>query len=208
MFRRKIDGVTTLVTRVSHGESEIGPNLATAMAHQCALRLAEFERLVDCALSSDEWDAIVRERCASGRNPFLCLRPRHRPRGRGPARRFVPAASPLVVPARAALVALGPPVPARASPVPVGPARRLRPLRPPAPALAVRPCAAVLSPFARSPLAFSTNVVSRDIADRCLGDVNPPLNACRVAWTFPIGMRLFVGSMQRWVSRPAALHGR
>lgn len=71
MFRRRVDGVTTLVTRVSHGATDIGANLATAMAHQCALQLAEFQKLVDCTLSADEWDAIVRERCASGRNPLL-----------------------------------------------------------------------------------------------------------------------------------------
>lgn len=71
MFRKTVDGVTTLVTRVSHSSSTIGDGLAKLMAAQCALQLSEFWRLVDCPLSEVEWDRLVRQRCSGGRNPFL-----------------------------------------------------------------------------------------------------------------------------------------
>lgn len=41
------------------------------MANQCCLQLREFWNLVDCPLSEEEWDALVADRCADGRNPFL-----------------------------------------------------------------------------------------------------------------------------------------
>lgn len=71
MYRKTIDGVTQLVTRVSHGSTEIGDTLAKLMANQLCLQLKEFWRLVDCPLSEGEWDAIVKQRCPDGRNPFL-----------------------------------------------------------------------------------------------------------------------------------------
>jgi hypothetical protein len=63
--------VTTLVTRISHSGSTIDAGLGKLMANQCCLQLREFWRLVDCDLTTEDWDALVRQRCASGRNPFL-----------------------------------------------------------------------------------------------------------------------------------------
>jgi len=72
MYRKTIDGVTQLVTRISHGSGgEINDHLAGLMGKQLCLQLAEFKRLVECPLSEEEWDIIVRERCPDGRNPFL-----------------------------------------------------------------------------------------------------------------------------------------
>lgn len=71
MYRRRIEGVMTLVTRISFSGSEIGSENAHKMANQCALHLAEFIRLIDCTLSGDEWEDLIRERCMGGRNPFL-----------------------------------------------------------------------------------------------------------------------------------------
>lgn len=71
MFRKTIKGVTHLVTRVSHGAREIDDGLGKLMANQCCLQLREFWSLVDCPLSEEEWDALVVDRCADGRNPFL-----------------------------------------------------------------------------------------------------------------------------------------
>lgn len=71
MYRRKVDGVMMLVTRISHGSHEIGRENAHKMANQCALMLDEFVRLIDCTLTKDEWEELIRERCADGRNPFI-----------------------------------------------------------------------------------------------------------------------------------------
>lgn len=73
MYRKSIDGVTHLVTRISHGGSkDINDSLGKLMANQCCLQLREFWQLVDCAMTEAAWDEVVRERCAaSGRNPFL-----------------------------------------------------------------------------------------------------------------------------------------
>jgi len=71
MFRKRVDGVTTLVTRISHSASEINDGLGKLMASQCCLQLREFWALVDCGLSEADWDAKVTERCVGGRNPFL-----------------------------------------------------------------------------------------------------------------------------------------
>ena len=71
MFRKTIEGVTHLVTRISHGAKQIDDNLGKRMANQCCLQLKEFWQLVDCPLSEEDWDAKVRERCADGRNPFI-----------------------------------------------------------------------------------------------------------------------------------------
>lgn len=71
MLRMSVDGVTHLVTRISHGSREIDNYLGSLMAKQCCLRLAEFWELVDCPMSAERWEALVRERCPDGRNPFL-----------------------------------------------------------------------------------------------------------------------------------------
>jgi hypothetical protein len=71
MYRKKVAGATMLVTRISHGANEINDGLAKLMANQCCLQLREFWNLIDCTLSAETWDDIVRERCRGGRNPFL-----------------------------------------------------------------------------------------------------------------------------------------
>jgi hypothetical protein len=71
MFRKELNGVTTLVTKTSHSGGEIGDSLAKRMANQCCLQLREFKDLVDCSLSEAGWDALVAQRCAGGQNPFL-----------------------------------------------------------------------------------------------------------------------------------------
>jgi hypothetical protein len=71
MYRKTLDGVTHLVTRISHSGKEIDNHLGKLMASQLCLQLAEFWRLVDCPMSEDEWDQLIRDRCAQGRNPFL-----------------------------------------------------------------------------------------------------------------------------------------
>jgi hypothetical protein len=71
MFTKTLDGTVSLITRMSHNGQEISRDLATRMARQCALNTAEFWRLVDCPLTKEEWDGIIRERCADGRNPFI-----------------------------------------------------------------------------------------------------------------------------------------
>ena len=71
MFRKTLEGVTHLVTRISHDESVIDDYLGHLMANQLCLQLREFWKLVDCPLTEAEWDNLVRQRCAGGRNPFL-----------------------------------------------------------------------------------------------------------------------------------------
>lgn len=71
MYRKTVEGVTTLVTRISHGGDAIGDGLGKLMANQCALQLAEFWTLVDCSLSEDGWNDLIRQRCVGGRNPFM-----------------------------------------------------------------------------------------------------------------------------------------
>jgi hypothetical protein len=71
MFRKTIEGVTTLVTRISHSATSIDDGLGKLMANQCCLQLREFWDLVDCPLTEKDWNDKVRERCAGGRNPFM-----------------------------------------------------------------------------------------------------------------------------------------
>jgi hypothetical protein len=71
MLKKEVDGITTLITRTSRDDREINDTLATLMARQCCLQLREFWQLVDCPLSQEDWDRLVRERCANGRNPFI-----------------------------------------------------------------------------------------------------------------------------------------
>lgn len=72
MFRKDVDGVATLVTRLSWAgkKHQVPDHLASSMAAQACLQLAEFKRLVSCELTEGRWDALVRERCADGNNPF------------------------------------------------------------------------------------------------------------------------------------------
>jgi hypothetical protein len=70
MYRKTVQGVTTLITRISHGSDEISDPLAKLMAKQCCLQLREFWSLVDCSLSAEQWDQLVAERCIGG-NPFM-----------------------------------------------------------------------------------------------------------------------------------------
>jgi hypothetical protein len=51
MFRRELDGVTTLVTRISHNSKGIDDGLGGLMGNQLCLRLKEFWELVDCPLT-------------------------------------------------------------------------------------------------------------------------------------------------------------
>ena len=71
MFRKSVNGVTTLITRISHGSNEIDEGLGKLMANQCALQLKEFWALVDCTMTAEQWDALVAQRCPDGRNPFM-----------------------------------------------------------------------------------------------------------------------------------------
>ena len=71
MLRKKVEGVTTAVTRMSHNDQEIRGTLATLMAHQCFLHPAEFWDLIDCPLSEEAWEKLIKERCVDGRNPFI-----------------------------------------------------------------------------------------------------------------------------------------
>ena len=71
MFRKTLEGVTHLVTRISHGGDEIDDGLGHLMANQLCLQLREFWNLIDCPLTETDWDKLIRERCSGGRNPFL-----------------------------------------------------------------------------------------------------------------------------------------
>lgn len=71
MFHKRIEGVTHLVTRMSHGAREINDGLGKAMAAQCCLQLREFWDLVDCPMSQEAWDTRIREHCSGTRNPYL-----------------------------------------------------------------------------------------------------------------------------------------
>lgn len=71
MFRKSLEGVTHLVTRISHDAREIDDGLGHLMANQLCLQLREFWRLIDCSMAEEEWNNLVRQRCTEGRNPFL-----------------------------------------------------------------------------------------------------------------------------------------
>jgi hypothetical protein len=71
MLRKKVEGVTTLVTRMSHDDKEIRGDLVGLMARQCCLRPTEFWQLVDCPLSEKDWDELIKTRCVDGRNPYI-----------------------------------------------------------------------------------------------------------------------------------------
>ncbi len=71
MFHKELEGVTHLITRISHSAREINDGLAKAMAAQCCLQLREFWNLIDCSLSEEQWNTRIRERCRGDRNPYL-----------------------------------------------------------------------------------------------------------------------------------------
>jgi hypothetical protein len=71
MFRKQAGGVTTLVTRISHGAKDIDDGLGRLMGKQLCLNLGEFRELIDCTLTEEMWDELVADRCQDGRNPFL-----------------------------------------------------------------------------------------------------------------------------------------
>jgi hypothetical protein len=70
-FHKTIPGVYKLVTKISHGGGEIDDSNGSLMATQLCLHLREFWRLIDCSLSEQDWERIVRQRCANGHNPLL-----------------------------------------------------------------------------------------------------------------------------------------
>lgn len=74
MFRKQVGGVTTLVTRISHGVKDIDDGLGRLMGNQLCLNLREFWELIECPLTEERWDALVAERCQDGLNPFLVSR--------------------------------------------------------------------------------------------------------------------------------------
>jgi hypothetical protein len=71
MLRKKLEGVTTLVTRMSRDGADIRGDRAGLMASQCALYTSEFWQLVECPLSQEQWEELIKQRCADGRNPFI-----------------------------------------------------------------------------------------------------------------------------------------
>jgi hypothetical protein len=71
MYRKTVEGVTHLVTRISHNAHEINNDLGKRMASQLCLQLAEFWQLIDCPMSEEDWEGLVAERCPHGRNPFI-----------------------------------------------------------------------------------------------------------------------------------------
>jgi hypothetical protein len=70
MYRKVIEGVTHVVTRISHSGKEIPDAIGKLMANQCYLQFREFWNLVDCPLGEAAWDDLIRERSIGGRNPY------------------------------------------------------------------------------------------------------------------------------------------
>lgn len=60
MFRRFVDGKLAAVTRVSHGEREIGRPRQALMARQCKLNTAQFVGLVQCWFTAEQWEEAIR----------------------------------------------------------------------------------------------------------------------------------------------------
>lgn len=59
MYRKEIEGVAKLVTRISHGTDEIGDTLGKLMGNQLCLQLKEFWQLIECPLDEEAWEALV-----------------------------------------------------------------------------------------------------------------------------------------------------
>lgn len=51
---------TSIFTKMSHGESEVGDYLLSKMAQQCGLSKSEFLDLVDCPLDQAGYEAKLR----------------------------------------------------------------------------------------------------------------------------------------------------
>jgi len=64
IFRLEIDGVTTVITRISHGENELGDTLLAEMAKQVKLNKKQFLDLIECPLSQAEWIEIIKSKSA------------------------------------------------------------------------------------------------------------------------------------------------
>jgi hypothetical protein len=50
---------TRVFTKTSHGASEIDDSLLGRMAKQCKLKRADFDRLIDCPLNRDAYEAML-----------------------------------------------------------------------------------------------------------------------------------------------------
>lgn len=61
VYKKKVDGVTTVATHMSFDRKQIGDHLGGKMAEQCRLRLADFWGLIDCSVSEEDWNAAVRQ---------------------------------------------------------------------------------------------------------------------------------------------------
>ena len=60
MFWYKHNGKKTSIrTRLSHSSKEIGDNLISAMAKQVKLKRTEFEELIACPLTIQQYEAIL-----------------------------------------------------------------------------------------------------------------------------------------------------
>jgi hypothetical protein len=53
---------TRVFTKTSHSHREISDNLLSQMAQQCKLARANFDRLLDCPLSREEYERLLLER--------------------------------------------------------------------------------------------------------------------------------------------------
>ena len=61
MFFFCVDGKRTAVrTRLSQGNKECGSSLLGAMARQCRLSRSQFEELVDCPMSVEDYTNLLR----------------------------------------------------------------------------------------------------------------------------------------------------
>jgi hypothetical protein len=56
-YYSKVGKKTAIFTKTSHGAREIDDNLLGQMARQCKLSRADFDRLIDCPLGRDSYEA-------------------------------------------------------------------------------------------------------------------------------------------------------
>ncbi len=60
-YSKYVDGKLAATTHVSHGGSDsIGSRLTGEMARQCKLTKVQFEALIGCTLSADQWEECIR----------------------------------------------------------------------------------------------------------------------------------------------------
>lgn len=71
MLVREYPGGPKLVTRISRG-SKAGYDdfLLAKVGRQLGLHLIEVKRLVECPMSTQDWDDLISERCTDGVNPL------------------------------------------------------------------------------------------------------------------------------------------